>query len=71
MPIQRKRLEMREPCSPIKRVLFSTGVQTLESSPSTVMPEGSSSFASPHHPNVPATNPRLKTTTLKRSRPPR
>jgi hypothetical protein len=71
MPIQRKRFKRSEPCSPIKRVLFSTGVHTLESSPSTVMPKGSSSFASSHHSNVPATNPRLKTTTLKRSRLPR
>ena len=32
--------ERSEPCSPIKRVLFSTGVHTLESSPSTVQAEG-------------------------------
>jgi hypothetical protein len=55
----------------MRSVLFSAGVQALESSLNTVTPRGSSNFASSHRPNVTATNVLLNTHAATSSTPPR
>ena len=55
------------PAGPTRSVLFSAGVQVIESSLNAVRPRGSSNFASSHRPNVPATKVLLNTHAAKSS----